>query len=260
MFGRLSRLVSAFAASFAAILLCSCGSIGHTDKAQIRPATLWVVLIDRSASVKADAPIYEDALRRLSTSVQPGDRFVMAGITGTSGADFRVSLDQSLPIAMPGQGMLDEPKEYEGEKARRTKEITETRQLIDAGVQSFLKADARASRSAIFESLLVVAPLIVADQRRRVLVVLSDMLEDSTAVNFERTAPTDASTKRLIDQQKKAHTIPNLKDVAVCVAGAVASPPDRAAAVERFWRTYFESAGATVGPGAYARTLTGCVQ
>lgn len=256
-----SRRRSCVAIYATCLMLCGCERTGNSSNAsQPRPATLWVVLLDRSVSVKADTAIYEDATRRITNAVQPGDRFVMGAITATSGADFRLSVDESVPTQSPSQGMLDEPKQYEKEKAARNAQIVDAQKRIKDGVQGFLHADTAAAKSAIFESLFVVAPLIEADQRRHVLVILSDMLEDSTAADFERQPPTDVSTKRLIERQQKTHTIPSLGGVAVCVAGVVASPPERAAAVERFWRSYFEKTGATIGPGGYARTLSGCVQ
>ena len=256
-----NRRESFLAVCLLCLLFCGCDHIGAggSSASPSRRATLWVVLLDRSVSVKADTSIYDDAVRRLTKAVQPGDRFVMGAITATSGTDFRLSVDESLPDAMPSQGMMDEPKQYEKEKASRDAQIRDAKDRIDKGVQRFLHADTTAAKSAIFESLFVVAPLIEADQRKHVLVILSDMLEDSSAADFERQLPTDASTKRLIERQEKDHTIPNLAGVAVCVAGAVASPPERAAAVERFWRSYLEKAGATIAPGSYARTLTGCI-
>ncbi len=61
-----------------------------------------------------------------------------------------------------------------------------------------------------------------------------------------------------IARQRDLPAMPLLKDVIVCVAGAVASPPARAATVERFWRAYLAAAGATIEEGAFARTLTSC--
>lgn len=171
--------------------------LGHEREAAVkRPATLWVVLLDRSQSTTADGPIYQDAVTRVVKSVQPGDRFVMAAITGTSGSDFRISVDHSLADPMPPQGMLDEPKKYEQEKSDREKQISEARKLIESDAERFLRIEASAAKTAIFESLLVVAPTLRAEQRRRILVLLSDMLEDSSSTNFERTTPTDAFTKK----------------------------------------------------------------
>jgi hypothetical protein len=218
------------------------------------------VLLDRSRSAAADSRIYEDAVRRVLKGVKPGDRFVMAAITATSGDDFRVSVDRSLPSSLPAQGFLDEPRKYQADLKIRESEVAERTKAIFDDAEAFLKVKSSANKSALFESLLVVSPLLKAEERRKVLLVLSDMMEDSAGVSFERNPPTDASTKRTLENQQKVHTLPDLSGVAICVAGAVASPPERAAAVERFWRAYFAATGAIVRPGAYARTLTGCVE
>ncbi len=256
------RSSSFFAAALAALCLlaaCSTGENGASGDKNARLATLWVVLLDRSESAKADASIHEEAVKRLVGAVRPGDRFVMASITGTSGNDFRVSMDVALPDAALPQGLTDDPVEYRRRKAAIDEGVSAAMNRIAAEAAAFTRQEAKAQKSAIFESILVAAPLMLSDRRHRVLVLLSDMLEDSNGNAFERTPPSDASTQREIARQQRLHTLPDLKGVTVCVAGATASPPERAAAVERFWRSYFEAAGAVVPPGAYARTLTGCV-
>ena len=247
-------------ASLLFVVLLGCNSGGATRDDAKPPSTLWLVLVDRSQSVKSDANIYEGALRRIVKSVQPGDRFVITAITSSSGSDFRASVDHAVPTGIsPEPGILDEPRAYQEEYKKRKAEIEEAFNAISSDAERFLKSETSASGTALFESLLVVSPTLAAEQqRRRVVVILSDMLEVSGSTNFERSPPTDDFAKAEVERQRKMRTLPNLKGVTVCVAGAIASPPHVSAAVEQFWRTYFNAAGASVGPGGYARTLTGC--
>jgi hypothetical protein len=98
---------------------------------------------------------------------------------------------------------------------------------------------------------------ILGSEKRptKVLVLLSDMIEDSDMGNFERLQLDDSLTRREIERQRKAGLLPDLRGVRVYVVGANAVPMDRAAAIERFWRSYFSTCGATLGPGAYSRAL-----
>jgi hypothetical protein len=220
--------------------------------------TLFVVLLDQSASVRADRPIYENAVRDLLQIVREGDRFVMAPITESSGADFRISIDHTLPPPFRAQTWLEEPVRYRRELQQHERQVQEARERLIREAGELITRDANAARTAIFESVRVVAPLMTADDRRDVLVVLSDMLEDSNAADFEARPPDDRFTEREIARQRAAHVLPALTGVTVCAAGVVSSPPERAASVERFWRAYFAAAGARVADGAFARTLTSC--
>jgi hypothetical protein len=255
---RSSRRAAVTALVAAAVLGGCSGLPGFGGGEPRRDPTVWIVLLDRSQSTQADSSMYESAVRQVVGKVQPGDRFVMAAVTATSGTDFRLSVDFDVPPPMPEQGLMQDPREYREQKSARDQAIEDATERIRVDSEAFLSARPSAARTALFESLLVIAPLVVAEKRRRVLVVLSDMIEDAGAIDFDRRPPTDDFTQKEIDRQNQAHTLPNLKGATVCVAGAVASPPQKAVAVERFWRAYFQATGATVHEGAYARTLTGC--
>lgn len=147
------RAAAVIAAIVAAAEFTGCTMRPRPDSegAEQRTARAWVVLIDRSRSTTADRAIYRDAVRHIVDEIVAGDRFVMAAITATSGDDFRVSIDHTVPDAPPPQGLFDEPKVYARTKAERERGIAETRRAIETDAAHFLDAEAGAGRSAIFD-------------------------------------------------------------------------------------------------------------
>ncbi len=214
-----------------------------------------VVLLDQSQSTRNDRSIYESAVRTILDSLRAGDRIVMAPITSSSGRDFGGSIDYALPLPLGKQGLMDEPIKYRRRLQDNQERMATIRENLSRDVEIFLNEASGSARTTIFESLRVVEPLFDSDGRRGILVLLSDMLEDSQVANFERHQFTDEFIQSEIDRQRSAGTLPSLSGVSVYVVGAVSSPASRAAAVERFWRAYFDAAGTVIGKGHYARVL-----
>ena len=168
-------------------MLFGCGGSSEPAQENIEPAgKLVVVLLDRSGSVRNDRAIYERALTTIVAKVNDGDRFIMGSITSASGTDFGSSIDYTLPPALGDQGWLDEPVKYKREFEARQKELGEIRDNLERDISAFLDEKRDAARTTIFESLRVVEPLFHAEQRKKVLVILSDMLEDSGVANFDQ--------------------------------------------------------------------------
>ena len=81
------------------------------------------------------------------------------------------------------------------------------------------------------------------------------MVEESDLADFAHTHPDDAFIRKEISRQQKAGIMPDLRGVNIFVAGAQAPTLHRAAAIERFWKQYFEATGAVMDPGGYSRAL-----
>jgi len=216
-----------------------------------------VVLLDRSGSVRGDRAIYDKALSVIRKSLREGDRFLMGSITSASGTDFATSIDYSLPAPLGEPGWMAEPVEYKKMKKTRQKQLNDILSNLDREIKVFLDKKSDTARTTIFESLSVVEPLFQSEVRKRkILVILSDMLEDSGVANFDRGRLSNETIREVIEHQQSIGTLPDLRDVKVYVAGAVASPPERAGSVKRFWLEYFAATGASMDRGQYARVLT----
>ncbi|MGH7964907.1 MAG: hypothetical protein ACRERD_24350, partial [Candidatus Binatia bacterium] len=93
------------------------------------------------------------------------------------------------------------------------------------------------------------------EQRRRVLVLVSDMLEDSEQYNFERLKLTDDFTRRVIEDHRKKGRLPDLGGAKVYVAGASATSANKALDVQSFWLAYCKAANADLAPQNYGPAL-----
>jgi len=93
------------------------------------------------------------------------------------------------------------------------------------------------------------------EKRSKLLVILSDMIQDSKEFNFERSRITNSYTAKVIKHRRKQKMIPNLSGVKVYVAGASAKAAKKYRSIEKFWSSYFKVAGADFSSHRYGHTL-----
>lgn len=94
----------------------------------------------------------------------------------------------------------------------------------------------------------------------KILVVFSDMIEQSRHYDFTREKLTQNRIQEIINTLKKDNQLPNLKGVKVWVAGATAAvkgglSPQKIYEIENFWLRYFEACGADLTKDRYSTTL-----
>ncbi len=88
-----------------------------------------------------------------------------------------------------------------------------------------------------------------------VLVIESDIIEDSERYGFDKMNLTRSRRQDILRAETEQGRLPNLQGVRVCVVGAAGQQTDRCYQLE-IWTAYFDSAGAdlTTCCGPY----TGC--
>jgi hypothetical protein len=107
----------------------------------------------------------------------------------------------------------------------------------------------------IFSSLLLAEKLFHSESRRKVLVLMSDMIEDYNPYRFEKVTWTSDTTGTMMDGLQKDGMIPHLSGVCMYVAGASADSPSRAEQIAGFWQAYFKRARADMDMSRYAHVL-----
>jgi hypothetical protein len=95
------------------------------------------------------------------------------------------------------------------------------------------------------------------------LVVFSDMIEQSKRYDFTGENLTAARIDQIINQERSAGRVPDLRGVDVCVVGAGASPTgglatERLLAIRQFWLAYFQATGAHLPKERYSSALLKC--
>ena len=204
-----------------------------------------VVFVDMSGSTnKARRTVYRNALDKVRENLQAGDRIVIGTITGRSYIDFRPVVDAEIPK----QSIWVNRITYEQEQAKAQK-------TIETEVNSLLSRKRGTAHTEIINSLNIADKIFHTEKRQKILIILSDMIQDSREYNFERSSVTDSYTARIIRERKKQNLIPKLEGVKVYVAGASAANSKKFHSIEKFWNQYFMACGADFSLRRYGHSL-----
>ena len=204
-----------------------------------------LVFVDMSGSTnKARRTVYRNAFDKIYQNFQAGDRIVIGTITGRSYIDFKPVVDAEIPK----QSLWVNRISYEQNLAKTQKNIIKQ-------VEGLLSQKKGTPRTEILNSLNVADTIFHNEKRHKILVILSDMVQDSKEYNFERTKVTDTYISNIIRFRKKNNLVPNLTGVKVYVAGASADEARKFRSIEKFWNSYFKVSGADFSKHRYGHSL-----
>jgi hypothetical protein len=266
----LKRVASKLAAVLiVAATFSSCAQVSRVSR--VSDDAAYVFLLDKSASTVqrrrphagvvtgADARgEYLSALRHIVSALGPGTEVSGALIDGNSLSVTSLPVRAELPAF---DQLLDNQLVYRDDVIGRKKELV--RQLEVAVYEG-----ERAQSTCIIDSLMLAQQIFEgARVRKKVLVMVGDMLEDCQGIDFDsnsrhgaRGLPHDeGEVKLLLDELQKQHRIPNLGGVVVAVYGAKGGQQGddngrRYLMVKYFWSEFFKRAGAEVRDyGAFIR-------
>ena len=225
--------------------------------AEAHAPTSVVVFIDFSGSIHGPA---RAAYRRdLETSILPvlaaGDRIMIAPIHDKTLTGFRPLAEAALPSMPQFNGFVDNTLKH----AKHTKEteqaIAATRQQLKADVAQTFAKPVASQYTDIFSSLAMAEKYFHGDTRRKVLILMSDMIEDNPPYKFDAMGWRSGDSGKLINELAAKRLIPDLSDVCIYVSGASAPNPALAGHIGRFWQAYFARAGADFDSARYAHVL-----
>ena len=120
-----------------------------------------------------------------------------------------------------------------------------------------MRRDYKARYTDIFSSLLLAEKLFSAESRNKVLIIMSDMIEDYPPYAFDRLTWTPTTTQKLMSELETKRMIADLSGVCIYVSGVSAPSAELAQNIGRFWEAYFKKAGADLSPSRYAHVLIG---
>jgi hypothetical protein len=204
-----------------------------------------VVLVDMSGSTNAARrTVYRNAFEKIYENFQEGDRIVVGTITGRSFIDFKPVVDAEIPK----QSVWVNRISFEQDMAK-------TKENIKKQVEGLLSRKKGTPRTEILNSLNIADTLLHKEKRQKILVVLSDMVQDSKEYKFDRVKVTDAYISSIIKYRQKNNLVPNLKGVKVYVAGASADEAKKFRSIEKFWNSYFKVSGADFSTHRYGHSL-----
>ena len=205
-----------------------------------------VVLVDMSGSTNhARRTVYSDAFEKIYQNLQQGDRIVVGKITSRSYIDFKPVVD----VEIPKQSIWVNRISFEQNLAKTEKNIRKD-------VNRLLSQKKGTPYTEILNSLNIADTIFHSEKKRqKILVVLSDMVQDSKEYNFDRVKVTNKYIADLIRYRKKQDLVPDLSDVKVYVAGASAADSSKFRSIEKFWTRYFAVTGADFSTHRYGHSL-----
>ena len=212
------------------------------DKKQPR---VMAVFVDMSGSTnRARRTLYRNAFEKIYQNLQQGDRIIVGTITGRSYIDFKPVVDAEIPK----QSLWVNRISYEQNMAKTKKDI-------QTEVEKLLSRRRGTPHTEIINSLNIADKIFHNEKRQKILIILSDMIQDSKEYNFERVKITNQYTSQIIRKRQEQNLIPKLDSVKVYVAGASAVDPKKFRSIERFWNRYFLACGADFSLHRYGHSL-----
>ena len=212
------------------------------DKKQPR---VMAVFVDMSGSTnRARRTLYRNAFEKIYQNLQQGDRIIVGTITGRSYIDFKPVVDAEIPK----QSLWINRISYEQNMAKTKKDI-------QTEVEKLLSRKRGTPRTEIINSLNIADKIFHNEKRQKILIILSDMVQDSKEYNFERVKVTNQYTAQIIRKRQEQNLIPKLDSVKVYVAGASAADPKKFRSIEKFWNRYFAACGADFSLHRYGHSL-----
>jgi len=233
-----------------ALLLCSpltwSAEPGEKPETSPQHPRLIVIFVDMSGSAdQIRRTVFKEAFEKIYKNLRQGDRVVVGTITNRSYIDFRPTVDEEIPK----KTVWDNRLQFE-------RNLTNTKEKIRREVNKLLSQKQGTMLTEILDSLTV-ADTIFHDEkeRQKILVMLSDMIEESKECNFEKNKITDEYINKVIGSRQKNNLMPNLTGVKVYVAGASAADSDKFRAIQTFWTRYFTESGADFSSHRYGHSL-----
>ena len=240
--------------SMTLVAAAACSSCRLTANNEPARGTFLLCLFDRS--ITADGSQTKDRyladFSKLVADLQPGDTVAADAITENPTATMRFPVHIVLPAYDPA---LSNPLAHK-------RELQTAKRTLLEQVGQLVRDTPPTKNTAILDALYVSRKAIQSEAAKKatrlVLVVFSDMVEDSARANFERELLGAGRIKALLCSEEHNGRLPDLKGVDVWVAGAT---PDRTMgearirAIETFWHAYFSRCGAILPPDRYAPAL-----
>ena len=203
------------------------------------------VFVDMSGSTnQARRTVYRNAFEKIYENLQQGDRIIVGTITGRSYIDFKPAVDADIPK----QSIWVNRISFE-------QNLAKTKKDIQTQVEKLLSAKRGTPRTEIINSLNIADKIFHNEKRQKILIVLSDMIQDSKEYNFDRAKVTNKYITKIIRDRQKQNLIPKLNDVKVYVAGASAADSKKFRSIEKFWNRYFVTCGADFSLHRYGHSL-----
>jgi hypothetical protein len=248
------RLASVLGLLALPLLLTGCTA---SSQAEAQRGTAVVIFVDFSDSIGGqDRQGYKREIeKQILPWLQPGDSIVIAPIHDKTLTEFRPLVEAELPPRPQFNGWLNNVMKYKKEATNTDARIVRVKEQLRTQTAEAMTRHYQARYTDIFSSLLLAEKLFSAEQRHKVLILMSDMIEDYPPYAFDRMTWTANTTPKVLTDLEAKRMIADLSRVCIYVSGVSAPNPELARNIGAFWEAYFKKAGADLHPARYAHVL-----
>jgi hypothetical protein len=242
-----------------AIVVASALLIAGCSRSPLTPppsGTEVVVFIDFSGSInKSDKALFQQDLANLIVpSLGTGDRLLIAAISDKTFTDFHPIIEATFPPTPQFNGWLDNTLKYNQHTKDVEIEVRQMRDRIRTQIAEMFARSAGSPQTDIFSSLLV-EKLFDQEPRNKVLVLMSDMVQDYPPYRFEHIKWNPEANETMLKDLSARGFVPDLTGVCLYVSGISAPSADMAERISDFWQTYFQRTHVDMSPSRYAHVL-----
>jgi len=150
-------------------------AFGKSESAKKSPRVL-VIFVDMSGSANlARGTVYRKAFEKIYQNLSQGDRVMVGTITGRSYIDFKPSVDVEIP-----------EKTIWVNRIQFERNLTEAKEKIRMEVDRLLSRKRGTQQTEILNSLNIAETFFHNEKRQKILVILSDMIQDSKNIILPR--------------------------------------------------------------------------
>ena len=219
--------------------------------------TAVVIFVDFSDSVGGmDRSAFKREIDKLILPwLEPGDSFLIAPINDKTLTGFRPLVEAELPPRPQFNGFMNNVMKFNREAKATEAKLIQVKETIRTQSAEALSKASQARYTDIFSSLLLAEKLFSAEQRRKVLILMTDMIEDYPPYAFDRMSWSPQTTGKILRDLEARKAVADLRGVCVYVSGVNAPTAEMATNIARFWEAYFWKAGADLHPSRYAHVL-----
>jgi hypothetical protein len=219
--------------------------------------TAVVVFVDFSDSVGGmdRTGFRREIEKQILPWLEPGDSFLVAPIHDKTLTQFRPLVEAELPPRPQFNGWMNNVMKFNREAKANEAKIVQVKESLRTQTAEALGRAAQARYTDIFSSMLLAEKLFSAESRNKVLILMSDMIEDYPPYAFDKIAWTPETTAKILSDLEARRGIADLRGVCVYVSGVSAPSAELATNIGRFWEAYFKKAGADLHPSRYAHVL-----
>lgn len=234
------------------ILLISCNS----NKIDSGGSKVVCVLFDLSETTNKPEirNNYIEKFKVVLNKMHPGDAIEAALITEKSLAELDISINCEFPLIKP---ITDTDLAVSISKSISDSLLKIKRDsLILVADSILLKPKRKIPDTEIIASLQIAERIFKSfSQTRKILVVFSDMIEDSRYYSFNNENLSDERVKNIIRTEKASNRLPDLSNVKVYIAGASHQDIKKYNQIKDFWFEYFKSCNAKLAIENYGAAL-----